>query len=263
MKYLRLALGFLTAIPVRTDAPQPGDLGRAAIWFPLIGFGLGVLLALAHLAFSLLFPSLLTAALTVALWAAITGGLHLDGLADCCDGLPASPTPERRLEIMRDPRLGAFGVIGLVVFILLKVLAVASLPNLGIIVYSPFGLLNGLPNTYFPIGPFVAAVSVSRWLILPVALQPQARSGGMGADFARGLTIPVLALAALVPLAFLITGGVLGVWRLLIAIILAHLVALIVTAFARARLGGVTGDVLGLTVEITELITLLTFAASP
>lgn len=244
MKYLRLALGFLTALPVRADAPQPGDLGRAAIWFPLIGFGLGALLALAHLAFSLLFSSLLSAALTVALWAAITGGLHLDGLADCCDGLFASATPERRLEIMRDPRLGAFGAIGLTLFIILKILAVASSPQ-------------------FPIVPFTLAAVISRWLILLVAPQPSARPGGMGAEFARGLTIPVVALAALAPLAFLITGGVLGAWRLLIAILLAHLVALTVIAFARARLGGVTGDVFGLTVEITELVTLLTFAASP
>src|SRR5262245_61596780 len=98
-------------------------MGRAALWFPLIGFGLGLVLAGGLLLFRLFFSPALAAALTVAAWAALTGGLHLDGLADCCDGLLATATPERRLEIMRDPRLGAFGVTGLTLFLILKVLA--------------------------------------------------------------------------------------------------------------------------------------------
>jgi adenosylcobinamide-GDP ribazoletransferase len=260
VNYLRLALSFLTAFPVRTSAPQPGDMGRAAMWFPLIGFGLGIVLAFAHLVFNLLFPSLLAAALTVALWAALTGGLHLDGLADCCDGLLAAAAPERRLEIMRDPRLGAFGVIGLTLFLIVKAVAVASLPYLG--TFAPaLGWLGGLPDTYFPIGQFVLAASLSRWLIVPVALQRQARPGGMGADFARGLTRPVVAMATLVPFAWVVIGLLFGAWSLLVSIALAHLTAFGVAALARARLGGVTGDVFGLTVELSELVVLLTFAA--
>lgn len=259
MKGLLLALGFLTAVPMRTSAPGPHDLGRAAMWFPLIGFGLGIVLACAHLIFSLLFPALLAAALTVAVWAALTGGLHLDGLADCCDGLLSAATPERRLEIMRDPRLGAFGAIGLMLFILLKVLAIASLPHLGTFA-SSLGWLSGLPNTYFPIGQFVLAASISRWLIVPVALQPQARPGGMGADFARGLARPVVMMAALVPLIWVVIGIVFHTGSLLVCIALAHLIAFGIIALARARLGGVTGDVFGLTVELSELVVLLTFA---
>src|SRR5574341_1405919 len=95
-------------------------------------------------------------------------------IADCCDGLLSAATPERRLEIMRDPRLGAFGAIGLVLFLIVKVVAVASLQRL-----ETFA-------TAFPVGEFVLAASLSRWLIVLVALQPQARPGGMGADFARG-----------------------------------------------------------------------------
>ena len=275
MKGLWLALGFLTVIPVRRLAPQPGDpstlppsgvagqaLGRAAMWFPLIGFALGLMLAVAHLFFSCLFPPLLAAALTVAVWATLTGGLHLDGLADCCDGLLATAQAERRLEIMRDPRLGSFGVIGLTLFVVLKILATASLPSLGAFLPS-FWLVGGLPNTYFPIGIFVLAASVSRWLIVPVALQPQARAEGMGAGFARGLTPPVVALAALVPLAWLILGALSGTWSVVTALALAHLVAAAIVAFARARLGGVTGDIFGLTVELTELTLLLVFILQP
>lgn len=237
MRNLLLAMGFLTAIPVRTDAPQPGDLGRAAAWFPAIGLALGGVLAGAHFLLNQLFSPLVSAAVVVALWAALTGGLHLDGLADCCDGLLAAVTPERRLEIMRDAGIGAFGGIGLTLFLILKTLTVASLPSSSFIVL-----------------PFCAALA--RWLILLVASQPSARPDGMGADFALGLGRSTFIFAALIPLALIIVGG----WRAVIAAALGHLVALIIIRLARARIGGVTGDVFGLTVELSELAVLLTFA---
>ena len=248
MKHLRLALSFLTTLPVRAEASGPAELGRAAAWFPFVGLVLGALLSIAHFLLSQTFAPLLAAAL----WAALTGGLHLDGLADCCDGLLASVAPERRLEIMRDPRTGAFGVIGLVLFLVLKILAVAYLLPL-----SSTRILPGL------IAPFTLATVLARWLILIVARQPSARPGGLGADFALGLTPLTLALAALIPLA-LIVGLMFNFdgWRIIRAVLFAHLIAFAVIAFARARLGGVTGDVLGLTVELAELTVLLTFAAN-
>ncbi len=242
MNHFLLAVGFLTVIPVRTNTPRPGDLGHSAMWYPWVGFGLGLLLAVAHWAFGLLFPSLLAAALTVSLWALLTGGLHLDGLADCCDGLLATATPERRLEIMRDPRLGSFGVIGLVLFLTLKVLTVSTLP----------------PATFFLL---LFTTSLSRWLIVPVALQPSARLSGMGVDFKSGLTPPVIVMAALAPAAWTMLGLIFQAWSMLIAAALAHLVTFGIIALARVRLGGVTGDVFGLTVELGELVVLLTIAA--
>ena len=242
MNRFLLAVGFLTIIPVRTTPPRPGDMGRAAMWYPLVGFGLGLLLAMVYWAFGLLLPSLLAAALIVSVWALLTGGLHLDGLADCCDGLLATATPERRLEIMRDPRLGSFGVIGLILFLMLKVVTVSTLP----------------PASFFLL-PFTS--SLSRWLIVPVALRPSARLSGMGVDFKSGLTPPVIVMAALVPAAWTMLGLIFQTWSLLIAVALAHLVTFGIIALARVRLGGVTGDVFGLTVELGELAVLLTFAA--
>ena len=127
MQGLALAIGFLTALPMRMAAPRPGDLGRAGVWFPLVGLGLGVLLSLAYWLLAHVFALVLVAALVVALWAAFTGGLHLDGLADSGDGLLSVASVERRLESMRDPRLGAFGVSVLALFIIIKILAVAGL----------------------------------------------------------------------------------------------------------------------------------------
>jgi len=237
-------------------------MGRAAMWFPVIGLGLGLIVAGAHLALRWLFPPLLSAALTVVVWATLTGGLHLDGLADCCDSLLAATTPDHRLEIMRDPRLGAFGVTGLTLFLITKVLAVASLPDNGTSLSSSW-LMGLLPGAYFPVMFLTLATSVSRWLIGLVAQQPLARPGGMGADFKQGLTPAVLRRAALVPLVWVMLGLFFGAWQMLVAILLAHLAAWGIIAIARARLGGVTGDVFGLTVEISELVILLTCAAQP
>jgi adenosylcobinamide-GDP ribazoletransferase len=248
MTGLRLALGFLTAIPIRVEAPAQDSLGRAAVWFPVVGLLLGGLLAAAHAALGLLFPPLLAAGLVVALWAVLTGGLHLDGLADCCDGLLAAVSRERRLEIMRDSRLGAFGAIGLVLFLILKVLALASLStDLRITHYA-------LRFTSYAL---LVAPALARLLLLPVALQPAARAGGLGAAFASGLSPGRTAVAAVLPLALIVLGG----WRAAVAAGAACAVALGVAGLARARLGGVTGDVLGLTVELAELAALLAFAA--
>ena len=250
-----LALGFLTIIPLRIGATQPGDLGRAAGWFPVVGLLLGVVLSAAQWLLQQLYPPALAGGLVVALWALLTGGLHLDGLADCGDGLLAAATPERRLEIMRDPRLGAFGGLTLGLFLILKVLVAGSLPALALFAAErqPIG---GPPAAWLPIGPLVVATVCARWLVLPLGRQPAARPGGLGADFALGLRPPVFAAAA----AFMVLVTALGGPRALAAVAAAHIVAWLILQLARQRLGGVTGDILGLTVELSELVILLVYA---
>ena len=257
MPGLTLALSFLTTLPVRTAAPRPGDHGRAAAWFPLVGVLLGVILSLAYWLSARLFGPALAAALVVTLWAALTGGLHLDGLADCGDGLLATTTPERRLDIMRDPRLGTFGVLSLVLFVLLKVLAVANL-GAGSLWLPTMPTLTWDWRALLPLGPLVVAPVLARWLILLAARQPSARPGGLGTDFALGLTPRTLLLGALLPALLVLLAGP----RAVLAAILAHLVTWVVLRVAHARLGGLTGDVLGLTVELAELTILLTYTAA-
>jgi adenosylcobinamide-GDP ribazoletransferase len=240
MKYLIQAFFFLTIFPfIPGAAPKPGDLGRAAGWYPWVGLVMGGLLAGVSYLLNMLFAPLLSAALVVALWVVITGGLHLDGLADCCDGMLNSSPPARRLEIMRDSRLGAFGGIGLVLYLLVKVAAVASLP----------------PGMVVP--ALLAAPVVGRWLVLLAAHQPMVRPGGLGDDFKLGFTTHSYLLAA----APLILLGIVAGWTMLAAVVLAHLAALGVFALARATLGGLTGDVFGLTIELGELAVLIVFAA--
>lgn len=122
---------------------------------------------------------------------------------------------------------------------ILKTLAIAALP----------------PSSVFA---FLLSASLARWLVLLVASQPSARPGGMGATFALGLNRSVFVAAAVVPLALIVVGG----WRALIAAAFGHLVAFGLSRLARARVGGVTGDVLGLTVEVSELAILLVYAAT-
>jgi adenosylcobinamide-GDP ribazoletransferase len=234
-----LALGFLTVLPVPATGYRPDGLGQAGRWFPAVGLLLGALLALAFAGLAALFPAPLVAVGVVAVWAVLTGGLHLDGLADCCDGLLAPVDRERRLAIMADPRLGAFAGIGLILALALKIAAVGALA--------------------VPWPALLLAPTWARWLILLAARQPSARPGGMGDAFRSGLTPAVWLWAAVVPLA--LTVAVAPTWRGLAAVIAAHAVALGTLAVARRRLGGVTGDVFGLVVELGELAILLTFAA--
>jgi adenosylcobinamide-GDP ribazoletransferase len=128
MKYFWTALAFLTIFPTpKKYSAGIENLGESAIWFPVVGLLIGGLTALAFSGFQLFLPTFLGSALTVWVWIVLTGGLHLDGLADCCDGMLNASSAERRLEIMKDPRIGTFGAIGLVFVILLKVAAVDAL----------------------------------------------------------------------------------------------------------------------------------------
>ncbi len=237
MRNLQIAFGLMTTLPIRLpDDWSAGDSGRAAVWYPLVGLVIGALTWLAWKGATLVFPSLVVGVLALVVWIALTGGLHLDGLADCCDGLFSSVPRERRLEIMKDPHVGAFGVIGLILVLLLKAAALASLT----------------PVTGFAI---LLAASLARWCILPAGLLPLARSSGMGADFASGLRRASLVWGAIVPLLVAILLG----WRGVLSALAGVGAAALILWFAKSRIGGVTGDVFGMLVEIVETVVLLVF----
>jgi len=233
---LLVALGFLTSLPIQPKKELARDaLGRAAGWFPYVGALIGALTAAVYYGLLRVFPPWLAAALGTVVWIALTGGLHLDGLADCCDGLLFSGTPERRLEIMKDPHHGTFAGIGLTLAIVLKVAALYCLPE----------------NAYWLVLPLAGAAS--RWLLLPAGRQLNARPGGLGEMFTKGLSnyaflwgaLPLIALSCLIG------------WQAVFIIAAAHLLAWLVFRLARARLGGMTGDVYGLLVELSELLVVI------
>lgn len=241
MKKLALAVRYLTVAPIPAGAHvEPTMLGRAAPWFPLIGLGIGLVVALTARILDVIFPPLLGALLTVTMWKLLTGGLHLDGLSDCLDGL-VGRDPAERLRIMHDSRIGAFGVIGLILFLLLEVAAVAELsPS------ARWWTLLAAPALARALPPLVA------WIF------PAASPSGQGATFHAGLTrtgvLGTVVLAAAIAMALL--GGAGLVVSALIAVL-----ALALGWFFARRLGGISGDVLGAVIEIAELGILLTVVA--
>lgn len=234
MRNLRIAFGLMTILPFRLpDDWSAGDSGRASVWYPLVGLVIGALTWLAWTGAMLLFPPLVAGVIALVVWVALTGGLHLDGLADCCDGLLASTPAERRLEIMKDPHVGAFGVTGLILVLLLKAAALTSVSSLGILL----------------------ATSFARWCILVAGLLPLARPSGMGADFAAGFRRLFLLWGAILPLGIAFLLGARGVLSALAGLGAAALILWL----AKSRIGGVTGDVFGMLVEVVETVVLLAF----
>jgi adenosylcobinamide-GDP ribazoletransferase len=238
MSGLVLAIRYLTIVPLPwRDSGEADRLGRAAAWFPVVGVGLGALLAAIDRLTTHVFPGLLGAMLTVTVWKLSTGGLHLDGLADCLDGLMGRDR-EHRLAIMRDSRIGTFGAVGLILFLMLEIVAVAELPG-----PWRWRVLVAVPAIARAAPPVLAR------------LFGAARPDGQGAAFAAGVGRGGAALAVVI--ALVVSIGVLDAVGLL-----AVAVPLVVAGgagwwFAR-RLGGVTGDVLGAAVETTELAAILT-----
>ncbi len=237
MRNLRTAFGLLTTLPFGLPEDwRSGDSGRAAVWYPLVGLVIGLITWLCWRLSMSFFPPTIAGILTLLVWIVLSGGLHLDGLADCCDGLFASASVERRLEIMKDPRLGTFGGVGLVLILLFKASALSSLSA------------SAAP------GILLAAV-LSRWCILPAGLLPLARSGGMGADFSAGLRPLAIWFGALLPLALVFLLG----WTAAAASVAALLLLGVVLWLAKTRIKGVTGDVFGMLVEGIETIILVVF----
>jgi adenosylcobinamide-GDP ribazoletransferase len=238
---LALAVRYLTILPVPGPAVHGVQaVGGAAAWFPVVGLGLGVALAIVQAVTGRLFPPLLAALLTVTVWKLLTGGLHLDGLADCLDGL-VGRDPGHRLAIMRDSRIGAFGAIGLILFLMLEITALGELP---------------LPARWETL---LAAPAIARAVppLLARLFRP-ARPDGMGAAFRAGLGRAAVPAALAVALA--VSVAALG-WPGIVALAAAVLASLALARFLAARLGGVTGDVLGAAVEISELTVLLVVSA--
>ena len=246
MSGLFAAIGFLTIVPL--PRVSEGSLAWSRIWFPVVGLGIGGVLAgfdyVLREGFWTLtdtgFPSLLLAALLIAFLVIITRGLHLDGLMDTCDGLFGGANPERRLEIMRDSRVGSFAVAGVLCLYLISFAAIVSL---------------------WPPGRFWALLIIpclSRWaMVVTMSAFPYARSeGGLGSVLLHGGTRVQTLIATLVAMAAAVVfAGPTGV----VLLIVAGAVALGMGRFATSRLGGVTGDVYG---AVNELATMAMLVAA-
>jgi adenosylcobinamide-GDP ribazoletransferase len=231
MRGLLAAAQFLTRIPV----PEGEYALESAIgWFPLVGFLIGGLLALADLGLRWLQVSpLLESTAIVVLLLGLSGALHADGLMDTSDAVFTHASPERRLEIMRDPRVGAFGVVGLVCVVALKI-----------------ATLDGLPSASRPALVWLAP-GLGRWSIVLVAtIFPYGRINGLGAPLKSAATPRNLAIASVLPVIACALAGPIGV----LGGVLAVLGALGLSRWLMRLLPGLTGDCYGAVCEVVETL---------
>lgn len=243
-------INFFTFIPLPSQNDTDMGLERIAVWAPWAGLVIGACVIIIYSIASLVFPPIVAAGCVLSAWVLLTGGMHLDGLADCCDGFTAPVETTRRLEIMRDPHIGAFAVIGITLVLLLKycmiyVVITSSWPALEIIdVNLPFGLL------FAPVA--------ARWLVLWAARAPASQASGLGVTFARGVTLSQVLTAGILPVILTVIGGITA----LAAILLAGLGTYMITRIAQAKSGGINGDVLGASIEVSELLIVCVYSSN-
>jgi adenosylcobinamide-GDP ribazoletransferase len=235
------ALRFLTIIPVPGMPPAAeASIGRAIPLFPLAGLVLGALLAACGLALGALWGGGVRAVGLVVAWGVITAGLHLDGLSDTFDGVMSWRSRERKLEIMRDSRIGAMGALALAAVLGLKVALLAGAGE---------GWLQAI----------LLAPVLGRWAdVYGIVAFPPAREGGLGRAFHSMLAPRDIAIAS--GSALLLALAVAGP-RGLVALLLVWLAAHLLGRWWTRDLGGLTGDTYGALCEIGEVVALAALTA--
>ena len=241
----RLALSFLTTLPAgsfSTEVPEE-TLGRTQAWFPLVGLLLGLILFFSTCFFKIFLSPAICAALILALHFFITGGFHLDGLADTADGLMSGkPEKEKIFSIMKDSYLGSMGATALTLLLLLEYSALTV-----IISDAPLALV------IFPV--------LGRYAIVQLTYSSAyARAeGGLGAIFTNHCGQREWLSAAIISL---VSGLLFAGFAGLLSCFAIALYALIIRYAAQRRLGGVTGDILGYACESGEALVLIILAAA-
>lgn len=252
MRSFLIAVSYLTIVPISlSKAPSDRAVARSRYWYPVVGFLLGAVLGGLTALIGLVNAPAAGAAVIVAAWVVLTGAFHLDGCCDLCDGLFGGPSAEERLAIMKDPHLGTFGLVGGVLLLLGKFAAIQTL-----LTQSP---LRAASTT-------VAATVVARCLVLWVAGgATYPRDQGTGKAFIEGTpardgwaAVLVAVLVAALAAGATASGDAVGVLiQTLLLFAPAFLSALVIRWACDARLGGITGDCLGATIEVAEVLFLL------
>ncbi|MEM9027048.1 MAG: adenosylcobinamide-GDP ribazoletransferase [Pseudomonadota bacterium] len=230
LRGLAVALQFFTTLPAPTVRDYvDNDLARSAVWLPTVGLLIGSLVA-AAIAVSATVSPVLAALLGLIVWVRVTGGLHLDGLADASDGLAASHRqPDRFLKVARDPNIGAFGVIAICLVIAAKIALIA-------IIVHDYGTTAVIAIVLVP--------AWARWIALTTAWALPAIDNGRAATFKGGLTPTGITVnAAMLTIASGLTAP---------GLVIAVLLVVGAVAFWQSRLGGLSGDCLGATIEVSE-----------
>ena len=241
MNSFLIGLQFLTRIHlVKQTVWTAEDFGRSTRFFPLVGLVLGICYAFAAwlLLYALGIRSL-TVALLLILPLLLTGGLHADGFMDTADGVFSGRERARKLEIMKDSRVGAFGVVSFVM-----------------LMFVQFALLSDMAWPLLVPALFVMPIIGRLAMVLAVACFPYAREDGMGKTFADMADRSTVVIAALTTAVLVLPWGVLATAALVLGTLFAFLFCRMMTNI----LGGVTGDVYGAATVLTETLVLVVFS---
>ena len=251
MRFISI-LQFLTRISIKKDIGYDPHMERGIVYFPVVGAVIGLLLFVGFRAFSWLFSGIdniyLLATLILILELIITGGLHMDGFGDTFDGFFSYRSKDRILEIMKDPRLGTNGLLAIVVLVVLKIVAMATLIYYNLAVYLIF----------MPIVGRLAGV------FLTYKTRP-ARENGMGNMFIGKCSTSALVLASLfTALSAIAIEYLIGfktyifIYLYLIgSMVLIFVLSRLLIGLSYRRIDGITGDLLGCVIEISEVVFLI------
>jgi adenosylcobinamide-GDP ribazoletransferase len=230
------AVSFLTRIPAPSSQLSSKDWQRSVIFYPLVGLIIGLIIAAGSVLLNEVFPFTITAFFLVLLWIWITGGLHLDGWMDLADGLGSNRSREQMLEIMKDSRVGAMGVIAAILLIIGKGLAVYELLSMNL-------------TSLFILSPLFARLM----LICSIKSFPYKKEGGLGEGLHRYLSIPVIALN--LAFVFALTYFLLSFHGLII-ILFSVIMSIFFVLYIFKKLGMLTGDCYGAIIEWSECVSL-------
>src|SRR5882724_5271103 len=241
---LKLGFMFLTRLPLAHDVPvAKGELAQALWTAPLVGIVVGLAGAITFsVALAFHVPLLPAAVLALAVTTIMTGALHEDGLADVADGFGGGATRERKLDIMRDSRIGTYGVCALILSFMLRVLAIAELGDNAAVL------------------PALIAAHAGGRACIPVFMQivPPARADGLSADAGAPSSAVSLAAALIGAMALV---ACLGIKAAIVALLLLVAVGVFIAWLCWRQIQGQTGDVLGALEQAGEMIVLLVAAA--
>ena len=274
-----IALQFLTRLKIVNQTEwSVEDFGKSVVAFPYVGLIIGLILALLYGILSPFIPLVPLMLILVIAEFLITGGLHADGLMDTSDGLFSGRERDRKLEIMKDSRIGSFGVVAFVFVTLLK-----------------WQLLTAIPTAEFIPMALIMMPLMSRWsLVLSIRSYPYAREQGMGAAFANLAPKHVITYNTLstffMPIVILIIGAILytllysaysifsvadvgyvvglgvltyatlGIFQInIVSMIITYIINRLLNRYIVKQLGGTTGDTYGFVVEVTEVLLLLIY----
>ena len=243
---------FLDAFRFMTIIPLPGgehgelqDVGRATVFFPFVGLVIGAILAVSVRLSSMLWSLPVSAAIVTALWAVLTAGLHIDGLADLADGLGGGWDTESRLRIMKDSSIGTYGALAVAILLLMK----------AVFLFEIAGGSDESPVIAVLYPALILVPAAARCAqVLSIRIFPAAKKEGFGAVFKNGVRTRDAAAAVIISAAALT-----AVWGLMGLVILFSGIIFMLAAglWIKSRIGGLNGDSYGAVCELTELVLLI------